>query len=346
MSLSMQVHLRNFHLCQNFCCSTGSTDELYPGQTPADRPGLTDRVFNTKLRDLLHDILEKNVLAEIAGYMWTIKHGLPHFHMLFILKKIQNIMIILFMQIFQIHKHNQFCFNMSPKACYMVHVEEINPMQHVWLIGNVKNISLETFRKIRYTVLMAIHFTDVKIMVLHFTKSNVELDNRSVVPYSPFFLVKYGGHCNVEIRASVKSVKYISKYIHKSHNRVTVNISGQTNAQQIHKNYINGHYTSSSEAVWRILGFKLHGSYPAVKRLTVHLSQQQYIYLMTIMVLNMLSIHMTDPLSLNGCELTGNHQLICSTLHHTDFPEFFTWNNSGISEKLIHTQLGLSTLFH
>lgn len=80
-----------------------------------------------------------------------------------------------------------------------------------------------------------------------------ELDNRSVASYSPLFLVNYGGHCNIEISAYEKPVKYISKYVHRCHDRVTVNISGQNNTRQTHRdeteNCINGRYVSLSEAV-------------------------------------------------------------------------------------------------
>ena len=41
-----------------------------------------------------------------------------------------------------------------------------------------------------------------------------EVDNRFVVPYNPWLLKRYRCHTNVEVCASVKSVKYIYKYIH------------------------------------------------------------------------------------------------------------------------------------
>ena len=37
------------------------------------------------------------------------------------------------------------------------------------------------------------------------------LDNRWVVPYSPYLLLKYGSHINVEVCVSVESVKYLYK---------------------------------------------------------------------------------------------------------------------------------------
>lgn len=42
-------------------------------------------------------------------------------------------------------------------------------------------------------------------------------DNSYVVPYNPYLLRKYKSHINVEACASVKSVKYMFKYVYKGH---------------------------------------------------------------------------------------------------------------------------------
>jgi hypothetical protein len=44
-----------------------------------------------------------------------------------------------------------------------------------------------------------------------------EIDNRWIVPYNPYLLLKYNCHINVEVCASVKSFKYLYKYIFKGH---------------------------------------------------------------------------------------------------------------------------------
>ena len=41
------------------------------------------------------------------------------------------------------------------------------------------------------------------------------IDNRWVVPYNPVLLQEFNCHINVESCTSVKSIKYIYKYIHK-----------------------------------------------------------------------------------------------------------------------------------
>ena len=45
------------------------------------------------------------------------------------------------------------------------------------------------------------------------------LDNRWVVPYNPFLLLKYNAHINVEICTTVSAVKYLYKYVYKGHDK-------------------------------------------------------------------------------------------------------------------------------
>ena len=64
------------------------TAELFPNQTAADRPDLTDRVFHIKLQELLDDLLKMEVLGTPHGMIHVIefqKRGLPHAHILLIM---------------------------------------------------------------------------------------------------------------------------------------------------------------------------------------------------------------------------------------------------------------------
>ena len=63
--------------------------ELLPNQTAANRPDLVACVFNLKVRDLLDQIRHKEVFGPWLGWVWTIeyqKRGLPHLHLLVFLK--------------------------------------------------------------------------------------------------------------------------------------------------------------------------------------------------------------------------------------------------------------------
>ncbi|GBN05182.1 hypothetical protein AVEN_122470-1, partial [Araneus ventricosus] len=50
------------------------------------------------------------------------------------------------------------------------------------------------------------------------------IDNRRVFPYNPWLLKKFNAHINVEVFASVKSVKYLYKYVYKEHDAASVKI--------------------------------------------------------------------------------------------------------------------------
>ena len=49
-----------------------------------------------------------------------------------------------------------------------------------------------------------------------------EVDNRWIVPYNSYPTKKYNSHVNVEACTSIKSVKYIFKYVYKGHDCANV----------------------------------------------------------------------------------------------------------------------------
>ena len=47
--------------------------------------------------------------------------------------------------------------------------------------------------------------------------SNKVADNRFVVPYNPYLLLKFNSHINVEVCSTVQCIKYLFKYCYKGH---------------------------------------------------------------------------------------------------------------------------------
>ena len=76
------------------------------------------------------------------------------------------------------------------------------------------------------------------------------VDNRWVVTYMPVLLKIFACHINGECVISIKSVKYMHKYIYKGHDRVTMGFgTSQDEIQQ----YLDARYVSAPESVWRLL---------------------------------------------------------------------------------------------
>ncbi|XP_067214183.1 uncharacterized protein [Linepithema humile] len=84
------------------------------------------------------------------------------------------------------------------------------------------------------------------------------VDNRYVVPYCPTLSIIFNCHINVEVVSSIKSVKYLYKYIYKRHDVAAITIEPITenviiDHDEIH-NYIKTRYVGPVETCWRILG--------------------------------------------------------------------------------------------
>ena len=99
-------------------------------------------------------------------------------------------------------------------------------------------------------------------------------------PHNPFLLKTFNAYLNVEFANSVKSIKCICKYINKGSDQAIYNLSNAQRPDPLDEvsNHEMGRYISSSEAVWRMLGFSIHEHYPPVVQLAVHLENGQRVY--------------------------------------------------------------------
>lgn len=101
------------------------------------------------------------------------------------------------------------------------------------------------------------------------------MDNRWVVPYNPFLLMRYNCHINVEACSSIKVVKYLFKYIYKGHDKASfaceqdiINDGGIINEI---RQYRDARFVSPPDAMYMIYGYKLFGVSPSVLQLQLHL---------------------------------------------------------------------------
>jgi hypothetical protein len=108
------------------------------------------------------------------------------------------------------------------------------------------------------------------------------LDNRWVVPYNLYLIRTFNCHINVEACNSIKSMKYLFKYIYKGHDRAFVAVrenrkrDANGNDDEI-TDYKEARWVGPPEAMWRIYGFDLHQYHPPVLALQCHLPSQHMV---------------------------------------------------------------------
>ena len=104
---------------------------------------------------------------------------------------------------------------------------------------------------------------------------NRTINNSWIVPHSPYLLLRYNCHINVEICASTKATKYLYKYIHKGGDRAMVRIydEEQPRARNEVREFQDLNSFGASEATWPIFELPMSKRYPAIQRLPIHLEK-------------------------------------------------------------------------
>lgn len=157
-------------------------------------------------------------------------------------------------------------------------------------------------------------------------RSGITIDNRWVVPYNPVLSRMFNAHINVEYCHSVKSIKYICKYVNKGSDMSMLQLESVNRNDEITM-YQLARYVSTDEAIWRIFGFLIHDRDPAVVALYVHLENGQRTYFNPdrdpISLLN-------DPPRTTLTEFFKLCQIdpFASNLLYQDVITYYTWNQS------------------
>ncbi|KAI5402370.1 hypothetical protein KIW84_050113 [Lathyrus oleraceus] len=102
------------------------------------------------------------------------------------------------------------------------------------------------------------------------------VDNIWVVPYNPWLLLKYDCHINVEICSSIKSIKYLYKYVYKGPDRVAMEVHKGSYMDEVQQ-YVDARWICAPEALWKMFRFTLYRLYPSVERLQIHLPNRHQV---------------------------------------------------------------------
>jgi len=311
------------------------TSLLTENQSTSHRHDLSARVFKQKLIKLIDIITKNQIFSATQCWMYSVewqKRGLPHAHILIWLKtkilptQIDDIISAefpnrdedpLLFETVKKHMVHGPCGALNTNSPCMK--EGKCTKRYPRQLLNATQTGGDSYPLYRRREPNEGGYT------ITIKKGNVyiDIDNRWVVPYSPLLCKMFDAHINVEYCNSVKSIKYICKYVNKGSDMAVFELSNQGDEVT---QFQMGRYISSNEAAWRIFGFEIHKRYPTVKYLAVHLENGQRVYF------NDQNVHNRGENPPNTT-LTAFFNLCASddfaeTLLYHEVPKYYTWNPS------------------
>ena len=316
-------------------------------QKATDRPDLIVRVFRLKLRELLKDICNNHVLGKPLAHVYTIefqKRGLPHAHILVILES-QN-------KPKDPSEYDKIVCAEIPDSVLTPRLHSIVKRCMMHNPCGVVRKNASCMRDGKCTKKFPKQFAEFTTTgndtypVYRRRDNNcsvqvngIGLDNRWVVPYNPYLLLKYNAHINVEICSTVSAVKYLYKYVYKGHDRAIVEFRIEDNGdssrpKQVDEivNYLEARYVSATESCYRLFAFELHANLPHVMRLALHLENQQSVVFSEHSDLeNVLSRQ--KHTTLTGWFIANQRFPSSRDITYTNFPDKFVWEKTSVSGK-------------
>jgi hypothetical protein len=188
-----------------------------------------------------------------------------------------------------------------------------------------KFVSRTSFDESRYPIYRR---RDLRVTV---TKNDVQLDNRSVVPYNPTVIMKYQAHINIEYCNRSNCIKYLLKYITKGVDRATasLHVGDEECVDEIHQ-YYDCRYLSPCESIWRIFKFDIHSRWPSVQRLTFHLrGMQRVCFKDTTHLDRVLSANRERNTMFMAWKEANKRYHAGRSLNYTNFPTMFIYDSDN-----------------
>ncbi|XP_076258517.1 uncharacterized protein LOC143195346 isoform X2 [Rhynchophorus ferrugineus] len=321
--------------------------ELLPGKSSIDRHDITARVFRQKLKSLMNFIVKHNVFGETRCWMYSVewqKRGLPHAHILiWLVEKIRpnEVDTVISAEIPNVQVdpglHEVVIKNMIHGPCGTLNQNSPCMMDGKCSKRYPRTLISETITGNDGYPLYRRRSTadNGKSTIVKLNQQDIEIDNRWIVPYSPILSKTFKAHINVESCHSVKSIKYICKYVSKGSDMAVIEIGAENSNDEVTQ-YQMGRYVSSNEAVWRIFSFPIHERHPSVVHLAVHLENGQRVY---FTAQNAVQRAAQPPsTTLTSFFETCQNDDFAQTLLYSEMPKYYTWNQS--SRRFIRRKQG------
>lgn len=340
-AMSYVRHYGTPDLFITFTCNPKWTEiqqELFPGQSPIDRHDITARVFKMKLKSLMDFIVKHSIFGETRCWMYSVewqKRGLPHAHILiWLVERIRpnEIDNVISAEIPDSNEdpllHEVITKNMIHGPCGI-----LNPISPCMVEGKCskrypRQLVPETITgNDGYPLYRRRSIDDNgKSTIVKVNRQDIEVDNRWVIPFSPLLCKAYKAHINVEFCHSVKSIKYICKYVNKGSDMAVFGVAAENSNDEVTQ-YQMGRYVSSNEGMWRIFSFPIHERHPTVVHLAVHLENGQRVYFTDANVLQRLDRPPSTTLT-SFFEMCRTDDF-ARTLLYSAMPRYYTWNQSS-----------------
>ncbi|XP_067643261.1 uncharacterized protein [Eurosta solidaginis] len=289
-SQDAMTYVRNYgrpDLFVTFTCNRkwpDITNLLLPGQSPSGRHDVTARVFKQKLRCLMDFITKQRVYVTVRCWMYSVewqKRGLPHAHiLLWTVEKITPDQIddIISPEIPDVdidpELHEVVMSNMVHGPC-----GQHDPSSVCMSDNKCKKryprafISETQTGNDGYPLYRRRSPADNgRTSITQLKGKNFLVDNTWIVPYSPILSKAFKTHINVEYCSSIKSFKYVCKYVTKGSDMAVIGVE----RDEISK-FQMGRYVNINEAIWRIFSFAVHERHPTVVHLAVWRMANEFI---------------------------------------------------------------------
>ena len=321
-----------------FTCNpkwTEIVELLKQGQKSHDRHDLIARVFHLKVKNIMKLLTKSCIFGNVHCQMYTVewqKRGLPHIHILLWLEqkiRPESIDKVISAEIpdpeldpalHEIVKTTMIhgpCGTLNRNSPCMVNgacsKKYPRPLLKETQTGD------DGYPQYRRRSVADGGFT-AKV-------GGLDLENRWVVPYSPVLSRIFSAHINVELCNSVKSIKYICKYVNKGSDQATFKVGDLDEVTR----YETGRYISSSEAAWRIFCFSIHERYPPIVQLAVHLENGQRVYFTESNVVDKI-INPSNTTLLGFFELC-QVDAFARTLLYCEVPAYYIWKNQKFHRR-------------
>ena len=213
--------------------------ELLPGQSARDRHDIVSRVFHLNLKKLMNMITKCKIFGPVLCFMYSVewqKRGLPHAHLLlWFEEKIRPIQIDSVIcaeisdpstdpelyNIVKTHMIHGPCGVINPQSPCMC--ENHCTKRYSRLFASETVTGEDGYPSYKRTKPSKGGFT----ATIRSNGRDIVVDNRWVVPFSPVLSRTFQAHVNVEYCNSVKSIKYICKYVNKGSDQACFSVHNE-----------------------------------------------------------------------------------------------------------------------